>query len=196
MIRTTAMIAVVVGLAACGEGSGDNDTLAGGGGNAAALTFDELNETNSQIINEVASSSVTPEDDIPDSGSSIYRGALTLTLQDGSGEGVIGQAQVNANFATSVVTGGADNFFDLDGNATSGTVTIANGLILPGVSQVTGDINGTVTFDGTPLALDTTLTGTISGNDADYISGVVTGTGADSGTATTVDVQGSLFTER
>ena len=64
------------------------------------------------------------------------------------------------------------------------------------MSQVTGDINGTVAFDGTPLALDTTLTGTISGNDADYISGVVTGTGADSGTATTVDVQGSLFTER
>jgi len=64
------------------------------------------------------------------------------------------------------------------------------------VSQVNGDINGTVTFDGTPLALDTTLAGTISGNDADYISGFVSGTAADGGAATTVGVQGGLFTER
>ncbi|MDX8351199.1 hypothetical protein [Cognatiyoonia sp. IB215182] len=196
MIRTTAMIAVVAGLAACGDEPGDDESLAGGGGGTPALTFDQLVDVDSNLRAEIGSASVTPEDDIPDSGSSIYRGALTLTLQDGSGDGVIGEAQLNANFGTNVVTGGADNFFNLDGSATAGSVTISNGVILPSVGQVNGDINGTVTFDGTPLALDTTLSGTILGNDADYITGIVSGTAADSSTATTVGVQGGLVTER
>lgn len=195
MIRTTIMIAMVAGVAACGDEPGDDDLLVGGGGNTPALSFDQLVDVDSNLRTEVALANVTPEDDIPDSGSSIYRGALTLRLQDGSGEGVIGETQLNADFGTNVVTGGADNFFDLAGNPTAGSMTLVNGVISPGVSQVSGQLNGTVTFDGTPLALGTNLAGTISGTNADYISGVVAGTGTDSG-GSTVNVEGELLTER
>ncbi len=160
------------------------------------LSFAELNATNLDIIDKVVLAGVSPESAIPDRGDATYNGAMTLLLQDGSMDGVIGQAQVNVDFGTDLVTGGADNFYDLSGNATAGTVSIENGVVVDVLGNfVAGDVTGNVTFAAGAMDIDTGLAGNFSGPNVEFFSGVVSGTATPTGGGA-IAVQGAIYTEQ
>ncbi|EBA12699.1 hypothetical protein RCCS2_15419 [Roseobacter sp. CCS2] len=160
------------------------------------LSFAELNTTNTSIINKIVSAGPSPADAIPDTGGATYDGAMTFLLQDGSADGVIGQAQVNVDFGTDLVTGGANNFYDLSGNAAAGSVSIENGFVVDALGNVvTGNVNGNVTFAAGAMDVSTTLAGNFSGPNVEFFSGVVSGTATPTG-GSAIAVQGAIYTEQ
>ncbi len=174
-------------LAACDERDDDE---------AQILDFAQLNAINLEIIDKVQAAGPTPALNIPDGGTATYRGAMTFVLQDGSMDGVIGQAEVDANFATNQVSGGAGNFFDLDGNATLGSVSLENVVIADDFGNlIAGEVNGNITFAAGAMDVQTMLAGTFSGPNAELVSGVVSGT-ATPIVGDAVLVQGGIFAEQ
>ncbi|WP_341365488.1 transferrin-binding protein-like solute binding protein [Yoonia sp. BS5-3] len=146
-----------------------------------ALSFAELNTLNTEIIDEIVAIGATPVDDIPTTGSATYDGTMLLALQDGSMDGAIGQAQMVTSFATSTITGGADNFYDLNGNAIDGSLTLEDGSFERTIGIVTGEMNGSVDFASGEMDIETDVAGNFSGPNAEYLSGVMTGTATPEG---------------
>lgn len=160
------------------------------------MSFAALNATNLEIIDKIVAAGPSPVDAIPDMGGATYDGAITFLLQDGSADGVIGQAQVNVDFGTDLVTGGADNFYDLSGNATAGSVSIENGVVVNVLGNfVAGEVNGNVTFAAGAMDISTGLAGNFSGSNVEYFSGVVSGTATPAGGGA-IAVQGAIYTEQ
>lgn len=178
-------IIAIAATSACME-SDDADTT------QAALSFAELNILNADLLDAATSAGTTPVDNIPDTGSATYDGTLFLTLQDGSEDGVIGQAQMVSNFATDSITGNADNFYDLEGNATAGSLTLEDGGFDRVVGLVSGEMNGNVTFAEGAMDVETAVVGNFSGTDADYLSGVLVGEAAPTG-ADDIGVVGGFY---
>lgn len=158
----------------------------------AALSFAELNVLNADLLEAATDAGATPVDIIPDTGSATYDGTLFLTLQDGSEDGVIGQAQMVTSFATNSITGNADNFYDLEGNATAGSLTMEDGGFDRTVGLVSGEMNGNVTFTEGAMDVETAVIGNFSGTDADYLSGILVGDAAPSG-ADDIAVVGGFY---
>ncbi len=170
--------AAILGLTACLE-SDDGETIPDTPD--VGLSFAELDTLNDLLIEEVTDAGPTPVADIPDTGSAIYDGTLFLALQDGSEDGVIGQAEMTASFASNTVTGGADNFYDLEGNATEGSVTYEGGAFDRSIELLSGSMNGDVAFETGEMEVGTTVVGNFSGPSAEYVSGILAGTATPAG---------------
>ncbi|PUB18998.1 hypothetical protein [Yoonia sediminilitoris] len=112
------------------------------------------------------------EADIPDVGSATYDGFIS---GDVGGSTLIGQLTVEAAFDTNTIDSTATNFFHETDGAYTGDLTGA-GLLdqdpLPGVSQVSTNLDGTLSNGGTDYATSIALEGDIIANGTDPIGGV------------------------
>ncbi len=185
MIPLTACI----GLAACVSNSDAEETIDFG----TQLSFAQLDTIETALVDVIDMAGVTPVDNIPDTGLATYNGTMTFLLLDGSEDGVIGQAEMNVNFGSTLITGGADNFYDLNGNATAGAVTIDDAVVVTMLGNfIAGDVNGAITFGAGEMEIETGLAGNFSGNNAEYVSGVMSGNATLAGNDPIL-VQGAIF---
>ncbi len=167
-------------LSACmGSGNDDNPVDTGTG-----IGFAELGTLNQTLIDEITDAGPTPLAEIPTMGGATYNGTLLLGLQDGSEDGVIGQMEITANFVDKQLTGEASNFYDLEGDATAGTLSFENVVYettLTGL--ITGDASGTVDFQAGEMDIAAVVVGNFSGDAATYVSGIMSGSATPDGAA-------------
>ncbi len=176
-------------LSACMGGGNDDNPVDTGTG----MSFAELEALQTDLIDQVVAAGVTPSDMVPDTGDATYNGTMLLLLMDGSDDGVLGDAEVTVDFMSNAVGGGAENFYDLEGNATAGSVAIENAVIVDVLgSFIAGEVNGTVTFAAGALAVSTGLAGNFSGANVEYVSGVMSETATPAGGAA-IAVQGAVY---
>lgn len=169
-------------------GTGSGGTGSGGTGGAtseAARDYSENTARAAQIAAATAVLGQTPVASMPASGRAEYDGVVGMAFGAApsavAGAAMIGDLDLDANFATGRITGEMDDFDTSDGRALNGQLNVSNGTISG--STFTGTIAGNLTGSGTvPGAVNGTINGEFLGADAQAIQG----TGTGSSTAGTV----------
>lgn len=130
-------IGACLGVAACGgSGSVSTGTPISGG----SLAFTTLVSEANRLSNDLATAPITTT--LPSSGGATYQGVVVLA-DDFAGttvSGVIGTANLTANFSTPTISGTGTGFYSANVSST-GTAT---GVGTP--------VNGSLNFSGTPNA--------------------------------------------
>ena len=165
----------------------------------ASFTFLELSDELVGLTADIDAEDVTLEGALPDTGTRTYDGVLSLLFEDNNTEGVIGTAELRANFRNDTVTGRAGNFSTLDAQPTAGEISFENGEITRITAAapvvITSEIEGTVTF--TPGEMDVTgeTVGSLFGTTGNYLLLSVTGT-ADPANGPDISLEGAVVAER
>lgn len=143
-------------------------------------TYDELLSDGRVIFNGATSTPVTPEADMPDSGSASYAGVAALA-QGGPLSGIddgqlLGTMEMEADFAGNAVSGRMGNFREeFTDTAHEGELALANGQVSG--NGFTADISGELTPPGGATAsYDGTLDGRFRGAAGEIVEGDVSGT--------------------
>ena len=142
-------------------------------------------------------------DQVLTSGSAEYTGTIFIGPEVDTPE-VVGGMAIEVDFANNAnINGGAGSFFDADGSAIDGTMTLSNAGIARGDTEnrLTGDLQGrlsdvTVGDSEEDVTYDLALGGLFLGTNADAITGVVTGTADIAGSGATSDRVGTFVLER
>lgn len=189
---------ILCALAACGEGSDDGE-----GGER----FDELEARSDGLLNEVEELSYTEPASLPTTGAANYEGVVGLNFEaipDDTLQGydMAGDLAMTVNFAGAgdQITGTADGFVGIDGEAFDGALIIDEGAINRG-----GDVETEYTFgadmageltdaDGTEWTVDTSLQGDFAGEEHSHVLGAVSGAGCTETACT--DVEGGFVAGR
>ena len=115
---------------------------------------------------------------LPTSGSAAYEGMIGVAVP---GYAVLGDLNVNVNFASESITGNAGNFIDSDDERISGSLAIDNGSFIRNADpltefQFTADIGGALSDSDGNYLVDGQLLGDFLGQNQEGMSGLVVGT--------------------
>lgn len=117
----------------------------------------------------------TPSDSLAVSGSATFEGVLVLGLLADSSLGTAfgGDLTMNVSFDDGEITGEAENFFERDGEALPGSLTVSNGQVgdLGGGVLVEAQLDGELEILGEMRDLQGGLGGFVFGENGEYISG-------------------------
>lgn len=185
--------AAAVLLTACG-GSGGGDTT---GPNAFAFS-DIANGVQdfSDLTDAAVAQSPTSANNLP-SGSATYDGLMTVVLDNGTADGVLGTVRLNVGFDNNALTGSAGSFRNFNDEATNGSLSISNGTISPaGVAAGTAQVAGTIDFEAGPMTIDETYTHSFSGDDGQYSIGAAIGGTAQPSVGSPISIITSWVAER
>ena len=170
-----------------------------GGSSTGVSSFDTIKTKGQQLIADYGTAEVTNVGSMPVSGLATYNGAAAYSREYSDIVDIseyattVSDISLSANFATSKITGVADNFhtrvsqnISLDGNLSlDGTITgntfstNLNGTVTETLSGYTGDeavLNGI----SLPVVYSGNTTGEFVGSNAGALRGVGTGIGATS----------------
>lgn len=170
--RTVASCACLAALAACGGTEGLPPE--------AALSYDELFEQGRVIYDAAARTPVTPEANMPATGTAGYAGIaaissvpLTHSVDDGE---LLGTVRMDADFASNSVSGTMGNFReDFTDAAYQGELKVENGQISG--NGFTADVSGQLSPQGgSGVTYDGVMAGEFRGNSAEMIDGGFSGT--------------------
>lgn len=167
-------------LAACGGSSAGS---AGGGVSNAFNTPQGAIDALEDFNNRNGELQPTPVAAIPTAGSASYDGVLTVArfVERFPGDPdplvldpLIGELEVDVDFAANTVTGGADNFFSPT-NAVEGSLTLSEGEILrdPAAVLVGAEVSGTLPVRGAQQGVTGGLLGVFTDTNAQSLSGIV-----------------------
>ncbi|MGR3371546.1 MAG: transferrin-binding protein-like solute binding protein [Pseudooceanicola nanhaiensis] len=144
------------------------------------LTYDEMLTEGRAIFDSVASTPVTPEADMPASGTARYAGIVAIAqgsplsgIDDGE---LLGTMEMDADFAGDAISGRMGNFReDFTDTAHEGELALANGQITG--NGFTADISGELTpTGGGTTSYDGAMSGRFRGAGAEIVEGDVSGT--------------------
>lgn len=155
-IKSTAMFGVLSVLAACSGGSG------GGGDNPVAEYASDSGRA-ARLVAETSASSSTGVAGMPTQGRAEYDGIVGMAFGGQpaslSEAEMIGEVDMNANFATNRITGELDDFNTRSGEKIRGELRMTNGQIngsgfssdisgrLSGGSRSPGNVSGNISGD-------------------------------------------------
>ncbi|MGI3170795.1 transferrin-binding protein-like solute binding protein [Pseudooceanicola sp. C21-150M6] len=155
---------LVAGLAACGSSSEED------------VTFASLDEERDEILTDLAAAS--PTLDMPTSGTAYYEGVAGFKVGSAASSvadmDFLADAALAADFGAGEIEGDFYDFHDTSGNSLTGNFKVEDGVITD--NTFSADVNGSYVQDGVVATLEGTTTGTFLGDDAELISGDVTGT--------------------
>ncbi|MCF1708853.1 transferrin-binding protein-like solute binding protein [Tabrizicola sp. J26] len=148
-------------------------------------TFDELAALGQTLFAKTESLSVTPEANMPTTGTATYRGAVSYVssadlsaIPDAEkpkyivdNPQVVSDATLNANFGASTIFGTLANFTDRSTGVWQGGMSISNGVISG--SDFTGDMGGSIGPAGEVYPSTGTVKGVFGGDAAEYAYGAV-----------------------
>ena len=173
MTKFSALVLGTFGLAAC-DGASDPFAF-----DQTYATFADIQdafqsdvnanvEANGLLVNPL-NASVSDDFNSVDGGSAIYNGAI-IADEEVSGERVIGQLQIEADFGTDALDGRAGNFIRSNNDQITGTLfgssTFTRDVDLDG-NHFTMDLTGTLDDDGTSLDTTIALQGNFLNNGGD-----------------------------
>ena len=170
-------------LAACGGGST-------GVGNAPQFTtLDGAVDELGFFIDKAERLDPTPVANLPTSGSAEYEGVFSLGRiferfpNDPNPQldnPLVGEVDLDVNFAQNTVTGDADNFFGENG-AVSGQLAITAGQIDRSGPDLFWDaeVNGNLPINGAQRTVEGDVFGGFSGNRSQFIGGLFLGEASD-----------------
>ncbi len=147
----------------------------GGGGAVTRSAFDEKVEVLQAEAERLRGMKDTRPGELPTTGSARYRGTAGF-VQDKDGvnaDSYIGDLSLTANFGTKRVGGRIDNFAAESGADVQGALAI-DGAPIVGTGFKTG-IHGTLTSDGTRIAVRAKAEGGFLGPSADSVAGLFHG---------------------
>lgn len=168
-----------------GGGSGGGATNGGGGGGGTVdPRLDRVSMYEAQRLrvlggpgSAVAGLAVSSDLIIPDSGTAVFNGAATLTVETAPHVAVlVGDAEMILDFAQGPLTGRMDGFFGVGSDGAlrnyTGALQIEAGTIGAGTANAWGfDYGGALTAEGQTLALEGTVSGEFLGNPVAAIAG-------------------------
>ena len=177
---SAALIGLPLGLAACGnEGGGLGQTR-------PPVNYATLSAQRSALQANWAGQSATVPTTLPASGTASFAGVMSLDAQTAAGNlSMAAELAVDADFATSTISGRADGFRDEFGVNFQGAVTLTNGFIDRRADPATdptvlADVNGTLTGGGDAFSISATMNGAFLGAGAQAVTGTINGTAASS----------------
>lgn len=167
-MRVALWLGTALSLSACGGSSTSNGS-----------SFESLASTGNNLIATYGNAPITDVQNMPQTSTATYRGVVAYSL-DYSDPSLIleyaetlSQLELNANFATSQVSGRAYNFENYDPNITVGGQVNVNGSISE--NEFTGDVSGTTTESGygesVNVTYDRSVGGVFVGSGAEAIIG-------------------------
>ncbi len=197
MVARTWMAALVAAgvMAGCSDTSFDSQA-----------SYDDLVDEFDDIAERGEDLDYTDPASLPTSGGATYEGVMGLDTYnsasdlEGVPEEILGEMTLNADFASSSVSGEVDDFVTPDDDRVDGSLDISNGVIDRTVDvdlfyTYGFDLNGTLTTEeGTDFDVDAEGAGDFFGSGHQQAGGIVEGViSSDSGTAL---VEGGFVAER
>lgn len=168
-----AALAAFLLLTACGGGGGDGPRSPA----EVARDFSRNGARAAQIAAATAAMSQTPVAAMPTGGRAEYDGVVGMAFGAAPGSiavaTMVGDLDLDADFATNRITGELDDFDTRDGRELNGALRVSNGRISG--STFSGDISGNLGGRGrVPGAVNGTISGEFRGADAGAIEGTGT----------------------
>ncbi|MFV0408261.1 MAG: transferrin-binding protein-like solute binding protein [Paracoccus sp. (in: a-proteobacteria)] len=167
-------------LAACGGSGG------GGGSDSPANEYSEDAAHAGSVIASTASMNRTSAASMPTTGRAEYDGVVGMAFGGAPGSlanaQMLGDLDLDANFANGTITGEMDDFNTSDGQRINGELRLTNGAITG--SQLSAGVSGNLTGGSTsPGAVNGSVDGEFLGNGASAVqgSGSATSTGGQLG---------------
>ncbi|SMY07812.1 hypothetical protein [Flavimaricola marinus] len=126
----------------------------------AAISDDEINQRRANALQGIA-------DGNPDAGMVRYNGQAAMEVPQGNNTLILsGLATIDANFANDTISADFSDWLgyndgDTLANTASGDVVFSNGVIgdEDAASNISGDVNGTLTFKGDEYSVDGVIDG-------------------------------------
>jgi hypothetical protein len=137
-------------------------------------SYDEMYSRGKSLVSKFESEDPTPVGAMPTTGTATYSGVAGFGAETSEQVEVMSQASLAANFATSSISGNLTNFRDYENNSIPGSVAIQNTSI--NGNQFTAPMNGSLTVNGAPSAVNGTMVGAFGGANANSIAGIIEGT--------------------
>lgn len=156
-------LGLVLLLPACEALEGDND-------------IDDINDQTATLDELIDTLDPTPVGAMPLSGSARYEGTafVDYTYEGGNTDRVGGEMVLDADFAQAAVSGRIDSVASDDFGSLDGKLDITNGAISG--NGFTADVDGEVGNFLADVRVDGTMTGGFLGDDAQAVSGGISGT--------------------
>ncbi|MEL6571604.1 MAG: hypothetical protein AAFQ64_08095 [Pseudomonadota bacterium] len=141
-------------------------------------SYDAIAAQGDALALEIGTAQPTPLADLGSVGAATYKGALFLNVPSAPTIAVLGEARLNVDLTNGTVDGVAGNFFTLIEEPAAGLLTFSNGQV-SGTTQanLSADVSGEIAFEDTSRVIDATLSAAVIGEEGDYVSGTVIGTG-------------------
>lgn len=165
-IKSVAMFGILSALAACGGGSG--------GGDNPVAEYATDSDRAARLVAETSASNPTGVAGMPTRGRAEYDGIVGMAFGGQpaslSEAAMIGEVDMNADFATNRITGELDDFNTRSGKEIRGELRMTNGRI--NGSGFSGDIAGRLTGGPrSPGNVSGNISGDFLGEDAASIAG-------------------------
>lgn len=166
-----AVLCAGLAVSAC-SGSGGSGSVIGGGSTDYNTLISEAGRLSTRL------GTLTATTTLP-SGGATYSGVVALADDfDTSTTGVVGAANLTANFGASTISGTGTGFYET-AVTTSGGATAGSGTPVAGSLNFSGsglgtvfilDVDGTVTIEGTPRTIAGSAAGAFFGPSAEMIA--------------------------
>lgn len=154
-------------LTACG----DNGSGVTGGKESAS--FEEMVTTGTLINTSFDDQAATPQNSMPTTGTATYVGVAAFGASLQQPVEVASEARLQADFASSSISGNLTNFRDYENNLLPGSVDINGGII--DANRLQANLSGSIMTDAGAKAVLGTLDAGFIGTDATGISGYIEG---------------------
>lgn len=199
-ISKLAPVIAILGLAACGGGSGGNDGAEGDAG-LKEYSFDELLTRSEALEAKIFSgeNDFTAFADLPAGGVVAYDGFMVVGIVQGAneGEGVIGTLELTADFDDNRITGRAGAFVNDRNQERAGSLTITDGQIRADefdTAVFQADASGSISFESGRTNVSGVIEADFVGSNGELIDGAMLGTATLGGTSQVVG--GAFVAER
>jgi len=210
MLKWSVAVCSAVCLAAgCSSSGTAGDVSDGSGSTFNVPNFDNVADViseNAEAFDRTTALSLTAPGDVPTSGTARFAGPILIVDQDdGTVDTTIsGGMEIAVNFSnTGAIGGEAGNFYDVDGNAVDGTLTLSEAAAVDQASgegfeaRLTGTVSGVGAGDDTAdVVYDIDLTETYVGSGVQTLLGSGSGAAAPIGGADASTVSVSAISER
>jgi len=149
--------------------------------------IDDINDQTATLDELIDTLDPTPVAAMPLSGTARYEGTafVDYTYEGGNDDRVGGELVLDADFAQAAVTGRIDGVASEDFGSLDGKLDITNGAISG--NGFTADVDGAVGNFLTDVRVDGTMTGGFLGDDAQAVSGAISGSATVLGDTYPVD---------
>ena len=152
-------------LSACGPGAG-----ASNGPNA--FTFSAIGDgvdSFTDLTEAAVAEAPTTVGNLPEGGGFVYDGLMSVGLDNGTADGVLGTVRLNVDFDDSSFSGNAGSFRNFLDETTDGALSISNGTIAASGDAIgTAQVSGSIDFEAGPMTLDEIYVHTFTGDDGEY----------------------------
>ena len=94
---------------------------------------------------------------------------MTIFINNGSADGVVGTVRLNVGFDNNALTGNAGSFVNFTNQSTAGSLDISGGTIsTAGAAGGTAQVSGTIDFQAGLRTINETFVHSFSGTDGEY----------------------------